>query len=169
MSTPAPSCTPRTCRVSLAWSKLTIVAVLIAVWGAAPGIGKSAVCAAVAQWLMEAGLKVDHFAEEEILTRPQFAEVAEYFRATGGVEPAILLAAASRFASSVLADDVDVVAADALVPFVPSLLAAGCDDDETEQFVAALTIQLGPVEATGSRQNPATWLRRSHTSNASEQ
>lgn len=100
----------------------------------------------MAQWVLEAGLKVDHFAEEEILTRPQFTEVAAYFRATGGVEPAMLLAAASRFASAALAEDVDVVAADALVPFVPSLLAAGCDDEEIEQFVAALTRQLAPVE-----------------------
>lgn len=125
---------------------MRIVAVLIAVWGAAPGIGKSTVCASLAQWLMDAGLKVDHFAEEEVFTRPQFAEVAAHFRATRSVEPAMLLAAASRFARSVLADDIDVAAADALVPFVPSLLAVGCDDDEIDRFVSDLTTELAPLE-----------------------
>lgn len=67
------------------------------------------------------GLRVDHFAEEEIMTRPQFAEVAGHFRVTGRVEPAMLLAAASRFAGSVLEAGIDVVVADALVAFVPSL------------------------------------------------
>jgi len=93
---------------------------------------------AVARWLAGTGLRVDHFAEEEILTRPQFAELAEYFRATGWVESAALLAAASRFAGSVLAG-VDVVVADALVPFVPSLLAMGCSDQVISAFVAELT------------------------------
>jgi thymidylate kinase len=122
------------------------MAVLIAVCGAAPGVGKSTVCAGLAQWLREAGLKVDHFAEEEVLTRPGFAAVAAHFKATGGVEPEMLLAAASRFARSVLADDVDVIVADALVPFVPTLLAAGFDDQGIERVVAELTTELSPVE-----------------------
>ncbi len=120
--------------------------VLIAAWGAAPGVGKSTLCAGLTGWLADAGLRVDHFAEEEILTRREFGEVAEYFVATGRVEPAMLLAAASRFAGSVVADSVDVVVADALVPFVPSLLAMGCSDQVVCAFVAELTGMLAPVQ-----------------------
>jgi thymidylate kinase len=121
-------------------------AILIAVWGAAPGVGKSTASTGLARWLAEAGRQVDHFAEEELFTRPQFADVAAYFRATGKVEPAMLLAAASRFAGSVLAGHVDVVVADALVPFVPSLLAVGCTDQQIRQFVADLTAALAPIQ-----------------------
>jgi hypothetical protein len=103
-------------------------------------------CAGLARWLAGTGLQVDHFAEEEILTRPQFAEVAELFLATGRVEPAMLLATASRFAGSVVAAGVDVVVADALVPFVPSLLAMGGSDQEVSAFVAELTGLLAPVQ-----------------------
>jgi thymidylate kinase len=119
---------------------------LIAVWGAAPGVGKSTLCAGLARWLAGTGLRVDHFAEEEIFTRREFAEVAGHFRATGRVEPAMLLAAASRFAGSVLAGGFDVVVADALVPFVPSLLAMGCGDQAISAFVAELTGRLAPVQ-----------------------
>ncbi len=119
---------------------------LIAVWGAAPGIGKSTVCAGLAGWLTQAGNRVDHFAEEEIFTRPEFADVAAYFLATRRVDPRMLLAAGSRFATSVLAANVDVVVADAQVPFVPSLLAVGCSDQQVRQFVADLTAELAPVE-----------------------
>jgi broad-specificity NMP kinase len=59
------------------------MAVLVTVWGASPGVGKSTLCAGLSQSLVEAGLAVDHFREEEILTRPQFAAVAEDYRATG--------------------------------------------------------------------------------------
>jgi len=118
---------------------------LITVWGAAPGIGKSTLCGALAGQLVRDGLRVDHFAEEEILTRPEFGEVAEYFNATGRVNPAMLLAATSRFARSVLAGGIDVVVADALVPFVPSLLAMGCSDQVISAFVTELTRLLGPV------------------------
>jgi thymidylate kinase len=119
---------------------------LIAVWGAAPGIGKSTLSAGLARWLTETGRHVDHFAEEDIFARPQFTEVAELFRATGEVEPEMLLVAASRFARSVLASDVDAVVADALVPFVPSLLAMGCSDQQVRRFVADLTTALAPLD-----------------------
>lgn len=121
-------------------------AILIAVWGAAPGVGKSTVSTGLARWLAEAGRHVDHFAEEDLFTRPQFAAVAAHFRSTGTVEPGMLLAAASRFASSVLARHVDVVVADALVPFVPSLLAVGCTDQQIREFVADLTAELAPIQ-----------------------
>jgi len=119
---------------------------LIAVWGAAPGIGKTTLCAGLARWLAGMGLRVDHFAEEEIMTRRQFAEVAGHFQATGRVDPAMLLAAASSLTRSVLAGGIDVVVADALVPFVPSLLAMGCNDQAVSGFVADLTGLLAPVQ-----------------------
>jgi thymidylate kinase len=121
------------------------VTVLIAVWGAAPGIGKSSLCAGLSRWLAGTGLRVDHFREEEILTRPQFAAVAEQFRATRAVEPSALLAAAAQFADSVLAHGDDVVVADALVPFVPSLLAMGLSAQAISTFMAGLGARLAPL------------------------
>ncbi len=129
-------------RAVLGW---LVVTMLIAVWGVAPGVGKSTLCAALAGWLAGTGLRVDHFAEEEILTRPEFVEVAAYFGATGRVEPAMLLAAASGLARSALAGGFDVVVADAVVPFVPSLLSMGCSDQAVSAFVAELTGLLAPV------------------------
>ena len=112
------------------------VALLISVWGASPGIGKSTLCAGLSQWLAGAGLRVDHFREEEILTRPQFAAVAGHFQATGAVEPPALLTATTQFVDSVLARGDDVVVADALMPFVPSLLAMGHSDQAIHAFMA---------------------------------
>jgi thymidylate kinase len=134
--------------VALYADTLLPVTPLFAVWGAAPGIGKSTLSAGLARWLTETGRRVDHFREEDLFTRPQFADVAAHFRATGQVEPGMLQAATSRFARSVLASDIDVVVADALVPFVPSLLAMGCSEDEIRQFVADLTTELAPIELT---------------------
>jgi predicted ATP-dependent serine protease len=119
---------------------------LVAVWGAAPGIGKSTLSAGLARWVTETGRRVDLFAEEDILTRPQFADVAAHFGATGEVDAGMLLDATSRFARSVLAADLDVVVADALVPFVPSLLAMGCSHQQIRRFVAELTNELAPLE-----------------------
>ena len=65
--------------------------VLVVAWGASPGIGKSTLCAGLSEWLSDAGLQVDHFQEEEILTRPQYADVASHFLATGEVEREALL------------------------------------------------------------------------------
>ena len=54
--------------------------ILVSVWGAAPGAGKSTLCAGLCALLAGEGLQVDHFREEEILTRPEFGEVAGEFR-----------------------------------------------------------------------------------------
>lgn len=119
--------------------------VLIAVWGASPGVGKSTLCAGLSRWLGDAGLRVDHFGEEEILTRPQFAAVAEHFQATGLVEQATLLAATRKFVDAVLARGDDVVVADALVPFIPSLLAMGDTDQAIGAFMTSLDGVLAPL------------------------
>ncbi|MDV9170246.1 hypothetical protein R6V09_08860 [Streptomyces sp. W16] len=94
--------------------------VLVSVWGAAPGVGKSTLCAGLSRSLAGAGPRVDHFREEEILTRPEFAAVAEEFGATGAVGLETLATATERFVESVLARGDDVVIADGLVPFVPT-------------------------------------------------
>ncbi|MFF7176773.1 hypothetical protein ACIP8U_41105 [Streptomyces pseudovenezuelae] len=73
--------------------------VLITAWGASPGVGKSTLCAGLSQWLAATGLQVDHFREEEILTRPQFAAVAEEFKATGTVALKTLISATAKFSS----------------------------------------------------------------------
>jgi hypothetical protein len=132
--------------VALCADTLLPVTLLFAVWGAAPGIGKSTLSAGLARWLTETGRRVDDFREEDLFTRPQFADVAAHFRATAEVEPGMLHAATARFARSVLGGDRDVVVADALIPFVPSLLAMGCSEDEIRQFVADLTTELAPLE-----------------------
>jgi len=119
--------------------------VLIAVWGIAPGIGKSTLCDRLARWLADAGLCVDHFREEEIFTRPQFAAVAAEFTRDGTVSLDALLATTAEFVSSVLARGDDVVIADALVPFVPTLLAMGHDEKAIAAFVTNLTDVLAPV------------------------
>ncbi|MEV6479445.1 hypothetical protein [Streptomyces sp. NPDC051576] len=119
--------------------------VLVSVWGAAPGVGKSTVCAGLARSLAGAGLRVDHFHEEEILTRPQFAAVAEEFRATGAVGLNTLITATARFVESVQARGDDVVIADALVPFMPTLLAMGHGEQTIDTFTADLTRVLSPL------------------------
>ena len=118
---------------------------LIAVWGASPGIGKSTLCGGLSEWLSGAGLRVDHFQEEEILTRPQYAEVASHFLATGEVERDALLSATARFADSVRAASTDVVIADALMPYVPSLLAMGHSELAITAFMAGLADILAPL------------------------
>jgi thymidylate kinase len=122
-----------------------VVTVLVVAWGASPGIGKSTLCAGLSEWLSDAGLQVDHFQEEEILTRPQYADVASHFLATGEVERDALLSATARFADSVLAAGTDVVIADALMPYVPSLLAMGHSEQAITAFMADLADILAPL------------------------
>jgi thymidylate kinase len=119
--------------------------VLIAVWGASPGVGKSTLCAGLSRWLADAGLRVDHFREEEILTRSEFGAVAEAFKATGTVGPGTLIAATAEFVDSVRASGDDVVIADALVPFVPTLLAMGHGEEMIDAFMTDLAEVLAPV------------------------
>lgn len=118
---------------------------LVVVWGASPGIGKSTVCAGLADRLAATGLLVDHFREEEILTRPAFADVAREFGDTGVVELATLREATVRFVRTMLAGPCDVAVADALMPYIPTLLAIGHDDDAIDAFLADLTATLAPV------------------------
>lgn len=108
-------------------------------------MGKSTLCAGLCAQLADEGLRVDHFREEEILTRPPFAAVAEEFQATGAVELDTLLTASAQFVGAILASADDVVVADALVPYVPSLLAWGHSDRVIGTFIADLAEILAPV------------------------
>jgi thymidylate kinase len=121
------------------------VAVLVAVVGASPGIGKSTLCTALAGWLSGAGLRVDHFREEEILTRAAFTAVAAEFTSTGVVQLPTLLDAVADFVSSIEASGDDVVIADSLIPFMPSLLAWGHDEETIAGFLGDLSGLLAPV------------------------
>lgn len=80
-----------------------------------------------------------------MLTRPQFAAVAEHFEATGSIQPETLMEATAQFVESVLAGGDDVVVADAFVPFVPSLLAMRHDERAIDAFVSDLTEVLAPL------------------------
>ena len=110
---------------------------VVAIDGVAPGIGKSTVASAVVMWLRERGLVVDHFREEDILSRPAFAAVATAFRESGRVEPSLLLAATDALVGDLPPGDVTVL--DSLLPFIPSLLAWGHDRATISTFVRDLT------------------------------
>lgn len=121
--------------------------VLITVWGTSPGVGKSTLCTGLSQWLADTGQRVDHFREEEILTRPQFAAVAEEFKTTGTVALGTLIAATTKFVDAVVARGDDVVIADALMPFVPTLLAMGHGEETIDAFMTDLTAVLARVRS----------------------
>jgi len=121
------------------------VTILASVWGIAPGAGKSTLCSALSATLAGAGLRVDYFREEEILTRPEFADVAAEFRQTGTVTLKALLTSSARFADAARAGGADVVVADALAPYVPTLLAMGHGDQEIAAFTTDLAGTLSEI------------------------
>ncbi|HVX45450.1 MAG TPA: hypothetical protein VHC49_16275 [Mycobacteriales bacterium] len=108
------------------------MSLLIGVIGSAPGIGKSTLCHA----LVEGRTEVDHFREEEIVQRPEFAALAEEFRASGTVATATILDCMREFAES--CEKYDVIVADSLLPFTPSLVAWGRSEPEIETFMHRL-------------------------------
>jgi thymidylate kinase len=118
---------------------------LIAVSGASPGIGKSVLCQALAGWLTQAGLSVDHFEEDHVLRRPAFARVADDFQTTGRVRPRVLVDATVRYLRDAAADGTDVVVMDSLVPYVPSLLASGHHEQEITRIVSELAVRIGSI------------------------
>jgi adenylate kinase family enzyme len=48
---------------------------LISVIGSSPGVGKSTLCRALADWLAGVGVSVDHFEGAEVLTRRRLTEL----------------------------------------------------------------------------------------------
>ena len=121
---------------------------VIAVVGASPGIGKSTLCAALAKHLRGLGLRVDHFDEADVLKRPQFSRVAADFAASGRVSADVLVDATVDYLESSADMGLDVVVADALMPFVPSLLAFGHSETAIVDIVNSLATRMGDIEAT---------------------
>lgn len=126
----------------------------VAVAGAAPGIGKSTLAGALAGWLSAQGLSVDHFREEEILTRPEFAAVAAEFGAGGEVGLATLRAAMVDYVASFRAAGTDVVVADAAAREDPRWLAWILATTTSARAGSGPAIDLTPtltVDPTGRR------------------
>lgn len=87
---------------------------LIAVIGSSPGVGKSTVCRELCRLLGETGHQVDHFEEEHILQRPEFARVAADFYRTGFVAPEVFFADSVAYVKTLLDGLWDVAVTDAL-------------------------------------------------------
>lgn len=121
---------------------------LLAVAGAAPGAGKSTLCAGLASWLRERGLRVDHFREEEVLTREAFTSLASEFTTTGEVQPPTLLETTEAYLAGLATAGIDVAVTDALVPFVPSLMGWGYSEAAIASFLQELAARLAWVEPT---------------------
>ncbi|MGW5363218.1 hypothetical protein [Actinopolymorpha pittospori] len=135
----------------------------IAVMGNSPGVGKSTLCVALASWLRDAGAVVDHFEEDEILTRAQFRGVAEEFvDGKGVVHPRTLVAATRSYVEHARRSGVDVLVTDALIPFVPSLVAWGHDEPAIAEIIRDLERAVEPtrVSVVYLRDDPAVALRR---------
>ncbi|WP_326678733.1 hypothetical protein [Streptomyces sp. NBC_01237] len=139
---------------------------LISVIGSSPGVGKSTLCRAVADWLTGAGASVDHFEEADVLTRPAFRPVAEEFAGgaagAAGVRPATLVACTRAYVEESLGSGKDHLVTDALLPFVPSLVAWGHDENTLIHVMAELTRAVEPAEVTVVyvHDDPDTALRR---------
>ncbi|MFE2426096.1 hypothetical protein ACFXJ5_04970 [Streptomyces sp. NPDC059373] len=136
---------------------------MIAVVGSSPGVGKSTLCGALARWIAESGAVVDHFEEADILTRAAFHAVAEEFaEGRGSVRPHTLIEATRAYVEQARADGVDVLVTDALIPFIPSLVAWGHDETAITKVVRELETAVEPAQVTVVylRDAPETALRR---------
>ncbi|MFD6275388.1 hypothetical protein ACFWFI_07420 [Streptomyces sp. NPDC060209] len=136
---------------------------LISVIGSSPGVGKSTLCRAVAEWLTGVGAAVDHFEEPDILTRPAFRAVAEEFAdGAGVVRPATLVACTRAYVAESLRAGRDYLVTDALLPFIPSLVAWGHDEETLVHVVEELARAVEPAQVTVVyvHDDPATALRR---------
>ncbi|MFD5896230.1 ATP-binding protein [Streptomyces sp. NPDC060366] len=136
---------------------------LIAVVGSSPGVGKSTLCRAVARRAAESGATVDHFEEADILSRPSFRPVAEEFAGgSGSVRPGTLVESTRDYVAKARAEGVDVLVTDALLPFIPSLVAWGHDETTIAAVLADLARAVRPTRVTVVylRDDPDTALRR---------
>ncbi|APX32789.1 hypothetical protein BH708_08715 [Brachybacterium sp. P6-10-X1] len=70
---------------------------LVAVAASSPGAGKSTLSAHLVGWLRDQGLQVDHFREEDVLTRDAFAPLAREFASTGEVRASTLLTTTAEY------------------------------------------------------------------------
>ncbi|WP_280883370.1 ATP-binding protein [Streptomyces pseudovenezuelae] len=135
----------------------------IAVVGSSPGVGKTTLCGALADWLGQTGAVVDHFEEADVLTRAAFRAVAEEFAGgTGSVQPGTLVEAARSYVEQARADGVDVLVTDALIPFIPSLVAWGHDETAIAQVVHDVADAVAPtrISVVFLRDDPEAALQR---------
>ncbi|MFG2529352.1 hypothetical protein [Streptomyces sp. NPDC048516] len=139
---------------------------LIAVAGNSPGVGKSTLCRSLAAWLGDTGATVDHFQEADILTRPAFRPVAEEFSdGSNSVRPETLVECTRAYLAESRAAGIDVLVTDALLPFIPSLVAWGHDEPSIAGVLHELTTAVEPTQVTVVyvHDDPATALRRALT------
>ena len=128
---------------------------LISVIGSSPGVGKSTLCRALHEWLTGTtgsegtGASVDHFEEADILGRAAFRPVAEEFAdGAGAVRPETLVACTRAYVAESLAAGRDFLVTDALLPFVPSLVAWGHDESTLVRIMAELVRAVEPAQVT---------------------
>ncbi|WP_336047668.1 hypothetical protein [Streptomyces sp. CA2R101] len=139
---------------------------LIAVIGNSPGVGKSTLCRHLAAWLKDTGATVDHFPEADILTRPAFRPVAEEFAdGNNSVRPETLIESTRAYLAESRAAGIDVLVTDALLPFIPSLVAWGHDEPSITQVLHELTTAVEPTQVTVIYlyDDPSTALHRALT------
>jgi len=108
--------------------------VLILVTGSVPGAGKSSLARELAAAFEADNRRVELFREEDIRRDAAFGQVMYEFDAVGEVQLATLLGAAADYLTSVRERGSDVVVLDALLPYLPSLLAWGYTDDDISNF-----------------------------------
>ncbi|WP_405409101.1 hypothetical protein [Streptomyces decoyicus] len=136
---------------------------LIAVVGNSPGVGKSTLCHSLATWFANTGATVDHFREADILTRPAFRPVAEEFAdGNNSVRPETLIESTRAYVAESRAAGIDVLVTDALLPFIPSLVAWGHDEPAIAQVLRELTtaVEPTPVTVVYVHDDPSTALHR---------
>jgi thymidylate kinase len=108
--------------------------VLILVTGSVPGVGKSSLATGLAAAFDADNRRVELFREEDIRSNVAFRQVMYEFDSVGEVQRATLLSAAADYLTSVRERGSDVVVLDALLPYLPSLLAWGYTDDDIAKF-----------------------------------
>ncbi|MFC9424430.1 hypothetical protein [Streptomyces sp. NPDC056987] len=136
---------------------------LISVIGSSPGVGKSTLCRAVAEWLAGTGASVDHFEEAEILTRSAFRPVAEEFAGgAAGVRPETLVESTRAYVAESLAAGRDYLVTDALLPFIPSLVAWGHGESTLVHVLGEQVRAVEPAQVivVYVHDDPETALRR---------
>jgi hypothetical protein len=109
--------------------------------GAGPGLGKSTLVTGLVSALRAAGEPVEHFAEEDILSRPEFAVVAETFVRDGIVPPAQLSQASQALLARTARGDGWLVT-DSLFPFSTSLFVWGHREPAVAGFLRTLAALL---------------------------
>ncbi len=113
--------------------------VLILVTGSVPGVGKSSLARGLADAFDVDNRRVELFREEDIRRNAAFRQVMYEFDAMGEVQRATLLSAAAGYLASIRKRGSDVVVLDALLPYLPSLLAWGDTDDDIGNFFDRLS------------------------------